>query len=146
MRGEFRRLMERLEQLLPIVSTVRAQDIGEMPEQVRKNYEFVASVFYAMESVKDLRGAMLRRLTNDKTFETAFVGEIGCILEEVGKLCGTEKAQPTLRQQIFNDAPCLVNGNPLPLCYLTCQLIHCPTSVTVVKFFGILHQIRLLLF
>ena len=77
MRGEFRRLMERLEQLQPIVSTVRAQDIGEMPEQVRKNYEFVASVFYAMESVKDLRGSMLRRLTNDKPVLGYVSGEYG---------------------------------------------------------------------
>jgi hypothetical protein len=78
MRGEFRRLMERLEQLQPIVSTVRAQDIGEMPEQVRKNYEFVASVFYAMESVKrDLRGSMLRRLTNDRPVLGYVSGEYG---------------------------------------------------------------------
>ena len=78
MRGEFRRLMERLEQLQPIVSTVGAQDIGEMPEQVRKNYEFVASVFYPMESVKrNLRDPMLRQLTNNKPVLGYVSGEYG---------------------------------------------------------------------
>jgi len=60
MRQELQRLMERLEQLQPIIATARAQELGEMPEQVRNNYEFTASVFYAMESVKrDLRDPML---------------------------------------------------------------------------------------
>ena len=65
MRGEFRRLMERLEQLQPIITTVKAQELGEAPEQIRNNYEFIASVFYPMESVKrNLRDPMLRQLTN----------------------------------------------------------------------------------
>ena len=78
MRQELQRLMERLEQLQPIIATARAQELGEMPEQVRNNYEFTASVFYAMESVKrDLRDPMLRRLTNNKPVLGYVSGEYG---------------------------------------------------------------------
>ena len=78
MRQELQRLMERLEKLQPIVATVRAQELGEMPEQVRNNYEFIASVFYPMESVKrDLRDPMLRRLTNNKPVLGYVSGDYG---------------------------------------------------------------------
>ena len=78
MRQELQRLMERLEQLQPIVTTARAQELGETPEQVRNNYEFIASVFYPMESVKrDLRDSMLRRLTNNKPVLGYVSGEYG---------------------------------------------------------------------
>jgi len=70
--------MEKLEQLQPIITTVKAQELGEMPEQVRNTYEFIASVFYAMESVKrDLRDPMLRRLANNKPVSGYVSGEYG---------------------------------------------------------------------
>ncbi len=72
------RLLERLEQLQPIVSTVRAQDIAENPEIVRNTYEFVASVFYSFESVRqNLRDPLLRRLREGKPVLGYVSGEYG---------------------------------------------------------------------
>jgi len=70
--------MEKLEQLQPIVTTVKAQDIAETPELVRNNYEFVASVFYAFESVqRQLRDPILRRLSSGKPMLGYVSGEYG---------------------------------------------------------------------
>ncbi len=72
------RLLERLEQLQPIVTTVRAQDIAEKPEIVRNTYEFVASVFYSFESVRqNLRDPLLRRLREGKPVLGYVSGEYG---------------------------------------------------------------------
>lgn len=61
------RLWERIESLQPIISTVRAEDIRHQPEIVRNNYEFIASVFYPLESVKrDLRDRLVQRLREGK--------------------------------------------------------------------------------
>ncbi|MCX7969537.1 MAG: hypothetical protein N3B10_13770 [Armatimonadetes bacterium] len=73
-----KRLLERLESLQPIVSTVRADDLYQQPEIVRNNYEFIASLFYPFESVKrELREPLLRRLKDSKPVVGYVSGDYG---------------------------------------------------------------------